>query len=79
MVLQTIAGSLETVIIVHHTGKSKLSNSLRDGSESIGDLILEADCGLTHLSDESIRANAREMAPSKAEEINNMKFGEIKE
>lgn len=56
MVLNTIAGGIETVIIVHHT-----------------------DCGLTHLTDDNVRAHLRENAPAKSDLIDSMDFGEIKE
>ena len=39
-----------------------------------------ADCGLMHITDETIRAKLKERVPEKAEEIDAIKgFGEIKE
>lgn len=37
-----------------------------------------ADCGLTHATDEGIRNRLKEVAPEHANEIDGMKFGEIK-
>ena len=37
------------------------------------------DCGLTHATDEEIKARLKERAPEKAHDIEGMKFGEITE
>ena len=38
-----------------------------------------ADCGLTNIKDDEIRAMLKERAPEKTGEIDGMKFGQITE
>ena len=78
MVLQSFRGTIETVIVVHHTGKPI---SFHD-SMLPGNLTRKLDCGLTHKSDEDVRAHLRTVVPSgtlESGKIDDMAFGEIKE
>jgi hypothetical protein len=63
---------LATVVIIHHTGKYTFKDPVSNTAD------LEIDCGLTHVTNEKIRAALKKQHPNDAE-IDDMTFGEIKE
>jgi carbonic anhydrase len=71
-------GNMGTLIVVHHTGMSQQHPKL--GECRCADLVvLEIDCGMTHMPDANVRKMLKARTPELSEEIDGMTFGEIKE
>jgi carbonic anhydrase len=62
------------IIVVHHTGKVAPSEQII-GFKA---LISCADCGATHVTEAQVRSDLKKRLPDN-EEIEQMKFGEIRE
>lgn len=72
--------------VVVQNGGGRVSPALKDlmvldtltGIETVI-IVHHTDCGLTHTTDEQVRAHVNENAPLHSHEIKDMHFGEIKD